>query len=101
MEYSKEYKELLASIGKIAEKMKGLYEQAYYAYKPQVDDICHRDASQNEVEWLLDWLLQYAGDDRMLGLFYIMEYRKEYDPESLKGTKWEYLLNEDKDFEED
>ena len=56
--------------------------------------------------------------DRMLGLykqvcraywqiypesiaFYIMEYRKEYDPESLKGTKWEYLLNEDNDFEED
>ncbi len=33
--------------------------------------------------------------------FYIMEYRKEYAPESLKGTKWEYLLNEDKDFEED
>ena len=68
MEDSKEYKELLASIGKIAEQMKGLYEQAYYAYKPQVDDICHKDASQNEVEWLLDWLLQYAGDDRMLAI---------------------------------
>ena len=118
MEDSKEYKELLEGIKQIAEQMKGLYEQAYYAYKPQVDDICHKDASQNEVEWLLDWLLQYAGDDRMLGLykqvcraywqkfpesiaFYIMEYRKEYAPESLKGTKWEYLLNEDKDFEED
>ena len=118
MEDSKDYEELLASIGKIAEKMQDLYNQAYYAYKPQVDDICQRDASQKEVEWLLDWLLQYAGDDRMLGLykqvcrvywqkypesiaFYIMEYRKWYDPESLKGTQWEYLLNEDKDFEED
>ena len=30
-----------------------------------------------------------------------MEYRKEYDPESLKGTRWEYLLNEDKYFEGD
>ena len=118
MENSKEYKELLEGIKQIAEQMKSLYEQAYYAYKPQVDDICQRDASQKEVEWLLDWLLQYAVDDRMLGLykqvcrvywqkypesiaFYIMEYRKEYDPESLKGTKWEYLLNEDMDFEEE
>jgi hypothetical protein len=29
--------------------------------------------------------------------FYIMEYRKEYDRESLKGTKYEYLLEEDKE----
>lgn len=39
MEDSKEYQELLDGIKQIAEQMKGLYEQAYYAYKPQVDDI--------------------------------------------------------------
>ena len=33
--------------------------------------------------------------------FYIMEYRKEYDRESLKGTKYEYLLEEDKELYED
>ena len=49
MEDSKEYQEFLDGIKQIAEQMKGQYEQAYYAYKPQVDDICHRDASQNEV----------------------------------------------------
>jgi len=27
--------------------------------------------------------------------FYIMEYRKEYDRESLIGTEYEYLLHED------
>ena len=27
--------------------------------------------------------------------FYILEYRKEYDRESLTGTKYEYLLEED------
>lgn len=26
--------------------------------------------------------------------FYIMEYRKEYDRKSLKGTKYEYMLGE-------
>jgi hypothetical protein len=30
-----------------------------------------------------------------------MEYRKEYDRESLKGTKYEYLLEEDKELYED
>lgn len=39
MEDSKEYQELLDGIKQIAEQMKDLYEQAYYAYKPQVDDI--------------------------------------------------------------
>lgn len=118
MEDSKDYEEFLDGFKVFAKQMEALNEQAYYLYKPQVDDICQREASQKEVGWLMDWLLQYAGDDRMLGLykqvcraywqkypetiaFYIMEYRKWYDPESLKGTKWEYLLNEDKDFEEE
>ena len=118
MEDSKEYKELLDGINQIAEQMKGLCEQAYYVYKPQVDDICSRNASQNEVGLLLDWLLQYAGDDRMLGLykqvcraywqkypesisFYVLEYLKWYEPEKLKGTEWEHLLEEDKDLYDD
>ena len=59
----------------------------------------------------VNYLLMLAGDDRMLALykracrtfwqtypesiaFYIMEYRKEYDLESLIGTKYEYLLHE-------
>jgi hypothetical protein len=30
-----------------------------------------------------------------------MEYRKEYDRESLKGTKYEYLLEENKELYEE
>ena len=30
--------------------------------------------------------------------FYILEYKKEYDRESLKGTEYEYLLDEDKEW---
>lgn len=41
-----------------------------------------------------------AGIPEVVG-FYIMEYRKEYDRESLKGTKYEYLLEEDKELYED
>jgi len=29
--------------------------------------------------------------------WYIMEYRKEYDSESLVGTQFEYLLHEDEE----
>lgn len=100
------------------QQMKIINDHAVIAYTPLVDDLCSRKASQNEVELMLDYLLMFAGDDRMLALykrvcrtywqtypesiaFYIMEYRKEYDPESLIGTEYEYMLNEydDKLFE--
>ena len=101
----------------LVEQMKHIHDMAVVAYTPLVDDLCSRKATENEVGWMLDWLLMYAGDDRMLQLykkvcrtfwqiypdsiaFYIMEYRKEYDPESLVGTNYEYLLHED-DFDEE
>ena len=91
---------------------------AVIAYTPLVNELCSRKAARNEVELMLDWLLMYAGDNRMLQFykqvcrtfwqtypdsiaFYIMEYRKEYDPESLVGTEYEYLLHENKFDEED
>lgn len=102
---------LVEQMKPLIEQMKHIHDMAVVAYTPLVDDLCRRKATQNEVEWMLDWLLMYAGDDRMLLLykrvcraywqiypdsiaFYIMEYRKEYDPESLVGTEYEYLLHE-------
>ena len=63
---------------------------------------------------MLDYLFEFADNERILLMykkvcrrfvyeypetisFYIMEYRKEYDRESLIGTKYEYLLHEDDD----
>lgn len=103
--------DLVEHLKPLVEHMKHIHDMAVVAYTPLVDDLCCRKATQNEVEWMLDWLLMYAGDDRMLLLykrvcraywqiypdsfaFYIMEYRKEYDPESLVGTEYEYLLHE-------
>ena len=102
---------LVKDLEPLIQQMKTINDQAVVAYTPLVDDLCRRKAAQNEVELMLDYLLMFAGDDRMLALykrvcrtfwqtypesiaFYIMEYRKEYDPESLIGTEYEYLLHE-------
>lgn len=80
-------------------------------YTPLVNDLCTRNASENDVEVMLDRLFDFCSNDRILALFkqvcrcywyrypsciyfYIMEYRKCYDPESLKGTEYEYLLDD-------
>lgn len=101
---------LLESIKGIAEQMQGLTDMAVVEYTPLVNDICHRKATENEVGLLFDYMFSFLGDERMLSLFkqvcrhyfytypglidsYILDYRKEYDPKSLKGTKYEHLLN--------
>ena len=107
----KDVKKLVKDLEPLIQQMKLINDQAVVAYTTLVDELCSRKASQNEVEFMLDYLLMFAGDDRMLALykqvcrtywqtypesiaFYIMEYRKEYNPESFIGTKYEYLLHE-------
>ena len=80
-----------------------------------VEEFCARKhAAANEVGRMLDYLFEFADDERILLMykkvcrrfvydypetisFYIVEYRKEYDRESLIGTEYEYLLHEDDD----
>ena len=104
--------ELAKRLEPLIQQMKSLYDRAVEIYKPLVDNLCSRKATQREVEHMLDWLLMYAGERRMLALYkqvcrsywkmypdsvayYIMEYRKEYDPDSLIGTEYENLLHKD------
>ena len=65
-----------------------------------------------DVEWLLDYMFGFAGDDERMLLLYkrvcchywevypemiawhIMEYRKEYGPESLPGYKEEEIQDD-------
>lgn len=115
MEKDEEYKEFVDGL---VSHIRALNDMAVREYTPLVDDICRRIAPQNEVERLLDYLLSFAGNDKILLLYrrvcrhyfqiypesiawYIMEYRKEYDRESLVGTEYEYLLHEDDDEDED
>ena len=103
--------DLVEHLKPLIEQMKHIHDMAVVAYTPLVNDLCNRKATQNEVEWMLDRLLMYSCDDRMLQLykqvcrtfwqtypnsiaFYVMEYRIEYDPESLIGTEYEYILHE-------
>ncbi len=105
------FDDLVKQLEPLIQQMKTIQDQAVVVYTPLVDDLCNRMATKNEVERMLDWLLMFAGDERMLQLykqvcraywkiypesiaFYIMDYRKEYDPESLIGTEYEYLLHE-------
>jgi hypothetical protein len=102
----------------MAKALSELQDRAVETYRPLVNDICNRNAKEDEVEHLLTWMFDFVGNEKMLLLFkkvcrtylytypevvgfYIMEYRKEYYRESLKGTKYEYLLEEDKELYED
>ena len=102
----------------MAKAISELQERAVAAYRPLVDDICSRKAKEDEVDHLLTWMFDFVENERMLMLFkrvcrayfntypevvafYILEYRRLYDRESLKGTKYEYLLEKDKELYEE
>ena len=103
--------ELAKKLEPLIQQLNGLNDQAVAAYAPLVEDICSRKATEKDVGWLLTWMLDFAGNERMLELYkrvcraywqiypetiayYIMEYRVFYDPESLIGTEYEYMLDE-------
>ncbi len=96
----------------IAKVLDDIHNRAVVAYTPFVDDICSRKATKEEVDNLLTWMFDFVENERVLLLFkkvcrtyfytypetigfYILEYRKIYDRESLKGTSYEYLLEEE------
>lgn len=56
-------------IKKIVCMIKELDDLAYATYKPIVEEICARKASESEVEYLLDYMVGMCNSDRMLELF--------------------------------
>lgn len=109
----KDCQDFLTGIKELARELTQIRERAAIEYAPIVEELCARKhASENEVERMLDHLFEFADDERILLMykkvcrrfvyeypeaisFYIMEYRKKYDRESLVGTEYEYLLHED------
>ena len=53
----------------MALQLKKLNEIAYNQYEPIAFDLCSRIASLNEVEYTLDRMIDFCGDDAVLGLF--------------------------------
>lgn len=93
-------------IAELVDTFTDIQNRAVETYTPIVDEICSRKASEDEVDTLLSWMFDFLGNEKMLLLFkklcrtylctypevigfYIMEYRKIYDPESLEGIEYE------------
>ncbi len=57
------------AIQEMALQLKKINEIAYNQYKPIASDLCSRVASLREVEYTLDRMLDFCGDDAVLGLF--------------------------------
>lgn len=53
----------------IAEQIIQLHQKAYAVYLPVVDDVCNRKVSEDELSHLLDYLLDLACDEKILGLY--------------------------------
>lgn len=53
----------------IAAEINKLHKEAFVLYEPIVKDICGRKATETEVSHLLDYLLDFAGDEKVLELY--------------------------------
>lgn len=56
-------------IYQIAEHIVEIYRKAYEVYLPLVEDVCSRTVSEAELSHLLDYLLDFACDEKILGLY--------------------------------
>lgn len=87
-------------IDNIADQIISLHDDAYIIYKPQVEAICSRNASEDEVAHLLDNMFGFCGDERFQMLFKQI-YRKYYKkyPEQIAFQIKEYREYYDTDKE--
>lgn len=56
-------------MGKNAEQIDQLHKNAYDIYLPLVDDLCRRVVSEDELSHVLDYLLDFACNEKMLELY--------------------------------
>ncbi len=57
------------NICRFAERIVQLHQKAYEVYLPLVEDVCSRTVSEDELSHLLDYLLDFACDEKILGLY--------------------------------
>ena len=74
------------NIYQIAEQIVQLRQKAYEVYLPLVEDVCNRNVLEDELSHLLDYLLDFACDEKMLGLYKKVCRRYLYVyPDSIKN----------------
>ena len=57
------------SLNAIAEQIVQLHQKADEVYLPLVEDVCSRSVSEDELSHLLDYLLDFACDEKVLRLY--------------------------------
>ena len=57
------------TIYQIAEQIAQLNQEAYEVYLPLAEGICSRIVSEDELSHLLDYLLDFACDEKILDLY--------------------------------
>lgn len=92
-------------IYQIAEQIAQLHQEAYEIYLPLVEDVCSRIVSEDELSHLLDYLQDFACDERILELYKMVCRRYLYVyPRCIKfyieayWEMWEDESKEVKDF---
>ena len=58
-----------SKICQIAEQIVQLHQKADEVYLPLVEDVCSRKVPEDELSHLLDYLLDFACDEKILGLY--------------------------------
>ena len=56
-------------IYQVAEQIAQLHQKAYEIYLPLVEDVCSRTLLEDELSRFLDYLLDFACDEKMLKLY--------------------------------
>ncbi len=56
-------------IHQIAEQIVAIHQKAYEVYLPLVVDVCGRTVSEVQLSHLLDYLLDFACDEKILELY--------------------------------
>lgn len=56
-------------IHQIAKQIAEIHQKVYEVYLPLVEDVCSKTASEAELSHLLDCLLDFACDEKALGLY--------------------------------
>ena len=97
------------NITEIAQALSELEKEAYYEYLGPVERLCDNlDSTENDVGLMLDYLLSFCGNSKVLGLYkkvcrtfyeiypecisdYIKYYLEEYDPEVLTENCEDYV----------
>ena len=89
-------------IYQIAEQIVQIHQKAYEVYLLLVEEVCNRTVSEDELSHLLDYLLDFACDEKMLRLYkgvcrkyldvypgcikdYIEAYREMWEEEGTYG----------------